>query len=90
MDLCALQSIVDPEEAFYQDGDGRWHARMPFDLDSKSDAEKREWIGNAVPSESAAEVGSVIGEALLLAELGRRSRFRARRSGFRRPASPSR
>jgi site-specific DNA-cytosine methylase len=70
MDLCALQSIVDPEEAFYQDGDGTWHARMPFDLDSKSDAEKREWIGNAVPSESAAEVGSVIGEALLLAELG--------------------
>lgn len=70
MDLCALQSIVDPEEVFYRDGDGAWRARMPFDLDSKSDAEKREWIGNAVPSDSAAEIGSVIGEALLLAELG--------------------
>jgi site-specific DNA-cytosine methylase len=70
LDLAALQSIVDPEEAFYRDGDGTWRARMPFDLESRSDAEKREWIGNAVPSDSAAEVGSVIGEALLLAELG--------------------
>lgn len=70
MDLCALQSIVDPEEVFYQDRDGQWHARRPFDLDSKSDAEKREWIGNAVPSESAEEIGGVIGEALLLADMG--------------------
>jgi len=70
LDLCALQSIVDPEEAFYQDGSGTWHARRPFDLDSKSDAEKREWIGNAVPSESAEEIGGVIGEALLLADVG--------------------
>lgn len=70
MDLAALQSIVDPEEAFYRDGDGAWHARLPFDLDSKSDAEKREWIGNAVPSDSAAEIGGVIGEAILLAEMG--------------------
>lgn len=70
LDLAALQSIVDPEEAFYRDGDGTWRARLPFDLESKSDAEKREWIGNAVPSESAAEIGSVIGEAILLAELG--------------------
>lgn len=70
MDLCALQSIVDPEEIFYQDRDGTWHARQPFDLDSKSDAEKREWIGNAVPSESAAEIAGVMGEALLLADVG--------------------
>ena len=70
MDLAALQSIVDPEEAFYRDADGAWHARLPFNLDSKSDAEKREWIGNAVPSDSAAEIGGVIGEAILLAEMG--------------------
>ncbi|RSY83146.1 DNA cytosine methyltransferase [Sphingomonas koreensis] len=69
LDLSALQSLIDPEEVFYCDADG-WHARMPFELDSKSDAEKREWIGNGVPSESAAKVGSVIGEAILLAELG--------------------
>jgi site-specific DNA-cytosine methylase len=69
LDLAALQSIVDPEEVFYRDADG-WHARMPFELDSKSDSEKREWIGNAVPSESAAEIASVIGEAILLADLG--------------------
>ncbi|BAI99006.1 hypothetical protein Sj15T_10030 [Sphingobium sp. TA15] len=70
LDLAALQSIVDPEAIFYQDRDGVWHARMPFDLESESDSEKREWIGNAVPSESAAEIGSVIGEAILLAEMG--------------------
>lgn len=70
LDLASLQSIVDPEEIFYQDGDGTWLARRPFDLESKSDAEKREWIGNAVPSESAEEIGGVIGEALLLADLG--------------------
>lgn len=69
LDLAALQSIVDPEEVFYRDAEG-WHARMPFELDSKSDSEKREWIGNAVPSNSAAEIGSVIGEAILLADLG--------------------
>jgi site-specific DNA-cytosine methylase len=69
LELAALQSIVDPEEAFYQDANG-WHARLPFDLESKSDSEKREWIGNAVPSESAAEIGSVIGEAILLADVG--------------------
>jgi site-specific DNA-cytosine methylase len=70
LDLTALQSIVDPEEVFYRDADGVWHARMPFELESKSDSEKREWIGNAVPSESAAEIGSVIGEAILLADVG--------------------
>lgn len=69
LDLAALQSIVDPEEVFYRDAEG-WHARMPFELESKSDSEKREWIGNAVPSNSAAEIGSVIGEAILLADLG--------------------
>lgn len=70
LDLAALQSIVDPELTFYRDDAGDWHMRSPFDLDSRSDAEKREWIGNAVPSESAAEIGGVIGEAILLAELG--------------------
>lgn len=70
LDLASLQSIVDPELTFYRDADGIWHMRTPFELDSKSDAEKREWIGNAVPSESAAEIGGVIGEAILLADLG--------------------
>lgn len=70
LELAALQSIVDPEAAFYQDEDGTWRCRLPFDLDSKSDAEKREWIGNAVPSDSAREIAGVIGEALLLAEMG--------------------
>lgn len=70
LDLTALQSIVDPEEIFYRGEDGAWHARMPFGLDSKSDAEIREWVGNAVPSESAAEMAGVIGEALLLADMG--------------------
>ncbi|UIJ43708.1 DNA cytosine methyltransferase [Sphingomonas cannabina] len=70
MDLAALQSIVDPEEVFYQDDAGAWQARMPFDLDSTSDAEKREWIGNLVPPESAEGVAGVVGEAILLADLG--------------------
>ncbi|KQX18788.1 MULTISPECIES: DNA cytosine methyltransferase [unclassified Sphingomonas] len=70
LDLTALQSIVDPEEIFYRDEEGAWHARMPFGLESKSDAEIREWVGNAVPSDSAAEMAGVIGEALLLAEMG--------------------
>lgn len=70
LDLAALQSIVDPEAVFYRDGEGAWHARMPFELESRSDAEKREWIGNGVPSESAAEIGGVIGEAIMLADLG--------------------
>lgn len=70
LELAALQSIVDPEEAFYQDAAGEWCCRLPFDLESSSDATKREWIGNAVPSDSAAEIAGVIGEAIMLAEMG--------------------
>lgn len=70
LELAALQSIVNPEEAFYQDEVGAWQCRLPFDLDSTSDAMKREWIGNAVPSDSAAEIAGVIGEAIMLAEMG--------------------
>jgi site-specific DNA-cytosine methylase len=70
LELAALQSIVDPEVAFYQDQDGAWQCRLPFDLEARSDAEKREWIGNAVPSDSAMEIAGVIGEAIMLAEMG--------------------
>lgn len=70
LELAALQSIVNPEQAFYQDAAGAWCCRLPFDLESTSDATKREWIGNAVPSDSAMEIGGVIGEAILLAEMG--------------------
>ena len=56
LELAALQSLFDPEEV--------------FDLDDGSDATKREWIGNAVPSLAARGMAEEIGEALLLAELG--------------------
>lgn len=70
LELAALQSIVDPEEAFYQDAAGIWQCRFAFDLESQSDATKREWIGNAVPPESAARIASTMGEAIILAEMG--------------------
>jgi site-specific DNA-cytosine methylase len=56
LELAALQSLFDPEEA--------------FDLEGGSDAMKREWIGNAVPSQAARGMAEEIGEALLLASLG--------------------
>lgn len=60
LELAALQSLFDPEEVF----------TAGFDLDGTSDATKREWIGNAVPSAAARGMAETIGETLLLAELG--------------------
>jgi site-specific DNA-cytosine methylase len=70
LELAALQSILDPDEVFYQDEAGAWRCRYEFDLESSSDAEKREWIGNAVPSESARGIAETIGETLILADQG--------------------
>lgn len=58
LDLAALQSMIDPEEAF------------GFDLDGSSDSAKRERIGNAVPALSAKAIASVMGRTLLLAWSG--------------------
>jgi len=54
LELAALQSLVDPDEVF------------GFDLDGKSDSAKRERIGNAVPPDAAKAIASVMGETLLL------------------------
>lgn len=70
LELASLQSIVDPEEAFEQDPDGNWRARLPVDLAATSDATKREWIGNAVPSAASKAMAETIGETLLLAGMG--------------------
>ncbi len=70
LELASLQSIVDPEEAFYQDDEGRWQCRFPVDLASTSDATKREWIGNAVPSAASQAMATTIGETLILAGMG--------------------
>jgi site-specific DNA-cytosine methylase len=56
LELAALQSLFDPDEI--------------FSLDGSSDAQKREWIGNAVPSAAARGMAETIGETLLRAELG--------------------
>lgn len=69
LDLAALQSLLEPEEIFYEH-DGIWHARMPFDLEGASDVTKREWIGNMVPGAAATAMAETIGEALLLADAG--------------------
>jgi hypothetical protein len=69
LDLASLQSLFNPEEIFYQE-DGVWHCRTPFDLEGGSDVIKREWIGNAVPGDSAKGMAETIGEAIILADLG--------------------
>lgn len=56
LELAALQSLFDPEESFL--------------LEGKSDSMWREWIGNAVPSDAAEAVASVMGHTLLLALTG--------------------
>jgi len=58
MELAALQSLLDPEEAF------------TFGLDGVSDSAWRERIGNAVPADSAAAIASVMGKTLLMAQTG--------------------
>jgi site-specific DNA-cytosine methylase len=58
LDLAGLQSFFEPEEAW------------GFTLDGKSDSAWRERIGNAVPSDAAAAIASVMGKTLLLAWSG--------------------
>lgn len=70
LELAALQSIVDPEETFGIDEAGRWFVREGFEIQSRSDATRREWIGNAVPSAAARAMATTIGETLLLAGMG--------------------
>jgi site-specific DNA-cytosine methylase len=71
LDLGSLQSLFDPEEAFFQDpATGIWQARTGFELIGGSDATVREWIGNAVPSKAAQGMATTIGETLLLAIAG--------------------
>lgn len=69
LDLASLQALFDPEEAFGCE-DGIWFARTGFDLEATSDVAKREWIGNAVPGDSATGMAETIGETIILARLG--------------------
>ena len=55
-ELAALQSLVDPEEQ--------------IELDSLSDADWRERIGNAVPPDAATAIADTMGKTLLLAWSG--------------------
>lgn len=55
-ELCALQSLIDPEEQ--------------AELDGLSDADWRERIGNAVPPDAAQAIAETMGRTLLLAWLG--------------------
>lgn len=56
LELASLQSLVDPEEF--------------LELEGLSDSAWRERIGNAVPSDAAAAIASVMGHTLLLAATG--------------------
>jgi site-specific DNA-cytosine methylase len=56
LELAALQSLVDPDEMFTMEG--------------KSDSDKRERIGNAVPPCAAQAIADVMGTTLLLAMSG--------------------
>lgn len=56
LELASLQSLVDPEEF--------------LELDGLSDSAWRERVGNAVPSDAAAAIASVMGQTLLLAATG--------------------
>jgi len=58
LDMGALQSLFDPEEF------------MHFQLQGSSDSAWRERIGNAVPSDAAAAIGSEIARTLLLSWSG--------------------
>lgn len=59
LELAALQSLVDPEDAW-----------VPWRLDGESDQAWRERIGNAVPADAAKAIAEVMGETLLLAWSG--------------------
>ncbi len=58
LECAALQSLFDIDE--YQD----------FQLTGGSDGQLREWIGNAIPSDTAQALAEVFGHALLLAANG--------------------
>src|SRR3546814_7653400 len=64
LDLASLQALFDPEEAFGCEN-GVWFARTGFDLEASSDVTKREWIGNAVPGDSATGMAETIGETII-------------------------
>lgn len=57
LDLAALQSLVDPDQLYYN-------------LDGKSDSAKRERIGNAVPPDSAEAIANVMAQTLLMTKTG--------------------
>lgn len=74
LELAALQSLFDIDEAFPADAQmaaevsearAQW-----FRLDGESDSAWRERIGNAVPSDAAEAIGSVMLQTLLLAMTG--------------------
>lgn len=69
LDLAALQSLFDPTLVF-ECVAGVWRMARDFHLEGGSDQVKREWIGNAVPSDAARGMAETIGETLLLAFLG--------------------
>jgi site-specific DNA-cytosine methylase len=64
LELAALQAIVS--------------ARDFFDLLGGSDAQRREWIGNAIPADFARGMAETIGETLLLAGTGKTFTLSAR------------
>lgn len=69
LELAALQSFFDPEEAFAFHRDPSAPA-FAFTLEGKSDSAWRERIGNAVPRAAAKAIASTMGRTLLLAWSG--------------------
>lgn len=57
LELAALQSLIDPDEILV----------CPVDFDGRSEASKRERIGNAVPPLAAQAIANMMGETLLMA-----------------------
>src|SRR3546814_6215072 len=53
-------------------------ARTGFDLEASCDVAKREWIGNAVPGDSATGMAETRGETIILARLGESSTLSTR------------
>jgi hypothetical protein len=71
LELASLQSLFDPEDVFHFDTElNAWRMVDDFALEATSDATRREWIGNAVPSAASRAMAHEIGETLLLAALG--------------------
>lgn len=71
LELAALQSLFDPDELFTAEGRAEASNREAgFRLDGNSDSDWRERIGNAVPTDAAAAIASVMGRTLLLSWSG--------------------